>query len=228
MILALALAAFGYARTLPHMTDRTAFEAGAAAIEAQSSPQDYEAYDRLYETYATPRNQIKRISLTLAAVAAGAILLFHRGLNGLISPANKWLIIPVGLIASGLTAWGAIQDVEELYGMAIIPFWSGADAATARGVVFGIFPMTLLLVGLNAVFLIGQKFNFRTRLIPINLRKANLFILGELIITAGMTLYAAWYLNYCSLLSAPLWFYFYGSILAIRAQAHGSADRRVA
>lgn len=136
------------------------------------------------------------------------------------SPPNKWLLIPIGLAAALLTVWGGIQDIEELYGMAILPYWSSADSATAASAIFVTLPVTLTLIGLNSLFLIGEKFNGRAKLYPFDIREQNLFLLIEIIITVGLIIYAATYLSYCSLISAPLWLYFYGSIMAIRAQGH--------
>ena len=112
-----ALGAFAYSQTLPQWTDAATFEAGASAIwrghsnlSNLNSADNYAAYKKLYDTFATPRNLIQQISLTVLALAAGGMLLTVRGLQGLKSPPNKWLLIPLGWAAVGFSGWGMVKD----------------------------------------------------------------------------------------------------------------------
>lgn len=234
IIAACALGAFAYSQTLPQWTDAAAFESGASKIvqdyrlaDNHSRDETYTAYNQLYEAFATPRNLIHQVSLTVLALAAGGMLLTARGLKGLNSPPNKWLLLPIGWTATGLSFWGMVKDEADRFQMDISPPWYDYGPGSFIGMLI-LLGFMLALVIFHATSLIGARFNPPARLLNLNWRKLNIVVLTELILTLGLTAWATYNLEYWSLLAAPLWLYFYGSVLAIRAQAHSQPQEPLA
>lgn len=215
LVFVLAMAAFLYSRTLPHLNDAEAFQAGYAAIEAS---EDTDAYEALFATHVTERNTIKKYSLSLISLSLGGMILFSRGLKGIKTPPNKWLILPVGLLGVALSINGVIQSTRESYGRGEIPPWSTADAMTAQSVV-QVTPLLLIWVLLHGLLLIGKSFSLQTPVLDIRPKFINGFLAAELGLTVIMTLWSfGWGGDYFALLAAPAWIYFYAALIAVRAK----------
>jgi hypothetical protein len=229
IIFVLAASAFLYSRTLPHLKDETAKlkledDYYSALQRADRLPVHFDAafdraYDNLLANYLTPRNVIKKYSLSILVLAAGGMMLFCCGIKGLQTPPSKWLILPAGLIATALTSFGMLQDSNEEFGRGEHPIWYDNGPGFAIGF-FVIMFVLLVWIALHTTFLIGRQYNLQTTIIGRHLKYANRLLAAELMLTFLMVVWALWEGgSYFSLTATPFWLYFYASILAIRAKA---------
>ena len=224
LIFVLAGCAFLYSRTLPHMTDQAGFDAAYEQLKDSYYQHHLEhmaasdAYYKLYREYVTPRNDIKKYSLTAMVLAAGGMLLFCRSIKGLKTPPNKWLLVPVALFATGLTIWGSLADIDEAFGRGDVPEWSNLDKG-GIGVLF-VFPVLCAIgVILDLALIAGRDFTSPVPVFPLPVKRANPIIAALLLFTLAWTAFAAWDGGaYFALIATPFWLYFHASALAIRAK----------
>ena len=224
LIFVVAAGAFLYSRTLPHMSDQAGFDAAYDQLRDSYYGHHIEhmaasnAYVKLFQEHVTPRNDIKKHSLTAMVLAAGGMLLLCRGPTGLKTPRNKWLLVPVALFATGLTIWGSLADIDEAFGRGDVPEWNNLDKG-GIGVLF-VFPV-LCAIGLilDLALITGREYTSPVFVFPLPVKRANPVIAALFIITLAWTAFAAWDGGaYFALTATPFWLYFHASALAIRAK----------
>lgn len=198
------------AQPLEPYTDIEAYEKEYASIAYGDS----DAFHKLRETYLSPKYQLEDYGRTsiMCGIAILA-LLFVRS-----APNKRWKVVAIGLIAAFATTAGTIYRLDLEMGRGSFPQWGDSLGIPVAGAIVVLF-LFLVWIAANSIAGLNSRFNPGMSIKTFNIKRAPIFYLIFLVLTALILLDSAVAGEFEWIIPAFIWGYFYLSLLLGRQKS---------
>ena len=205
-----------YSLTLEKFTDETAYNERYMAIDSSLSTASTE-FAALRDEYLTPKFMVENYGLTTLILGVIILILSAMGYNRVKTPSNRIWLVLVGVFSSVLICLAYVGDLFfEMY-RGSYPHWADSLGIPLMSVPFILF-IFLIWTGIILIW-IKSPFISGVALLPLNLRKADKFLLIVLFLTILILVYLLVIGSFWMIMPCASWIYFYMSIIQGKNQA---------